>query len=269
MKYCLWSRLNKSYLEKADEIIVNYRDRDIIYDYFENYPDKNIILKLNNDDDTNIDWNQMDTMNKLSRGRFIVCLWRASDIELVRNLGIPFYVDYELYSYQEVYELKEKGACYIKVGGSLFFDLPKVSKYGIAIRINPCCISSLLEDNKKACCYPWIRPEDIELYENYISTIEFNETDIKRAEALYRVYAERHNWPGSLSYIIQNPAFSALNRLIGPEVAQSRLACQQECLRSGTCHICERAFKIASSIKELEEYAADISYKQLKEDLNF
>ena len=33
MKFCISSRQEKEYLLKADQIKVEYRDRDIIYDY--------------------------------------------------------------------------------------------------------------------------------------------------------------------------------------------------------------------------------------------
>ena len=56
MKFCLRSRQSKQYLEKADEIRVDFRDRNSIPNLVEEYPNKTIILvqylgdELNNDD---------------------------------------------------------------------------------------------------------------------------------------------------------------------------------------------------------------------------
>lgn len=56
MKFCLSARQSKQYLEKADEIKVDFRDRNIIPDLATDYPDKTIILvqypgdELNGDD---------------------------------------------------------------------------------------------------------------------------------------------------------------------------------------------------------------------------
>ena len=36
----------------------------------------------------------------------------------------------------------------------------------------------------------WVRPEDVSYYEPYIDVFEFEDCDIKREQALYRVYAE-------------------------------------------------------------------------------
>lgn len=44
MKFCLSSRQSKEYLEKADEIRVDFRDRNIIPELATEYPDKTIIL---------------------------------------------------------------------------------------------------------------------------------------------------------------------------------------------------------------------------------
>ena len=46
MKYCLSSRNEKKYLELASEIKVQYRDKNIIPDLLEDYPEANIILEI-------------------------------------------------------------------------------------------------------------------------------------------------------------------------------------------------------------------------------
>ena len=54
MKYCLSSNQTKEYLDKADEIMVKYKDREIIFDLIEKYPNKCIIIDCYEVDD--IDW---------------------------------------------------------------------------------------------------------------------------------------------------------------------------------------------------------------------
>lgn len=46
MKVCLSSRLPSVYLEKADEIRVQFRDRRSLPDLFDKYPEKTIILEM-------------------------------------------------------------------------------------------------------------------------------------------------------------------------------------------------------------------------------
>ena len=56
MKFCLSARQNDAYLEKADEIKVDFRDRNVIPELADKYPGKTIILvqyigdELNGDD---------------------------------------------------------------------------------------------------------------------------------------------------------------------------------------------------------------------------
>ena len=44
MKFALSARQNKEYLAKADQILLDFRDRRAITDYIVDYQDKDIIL---------------------------------------------------------------------------------------------------------------------------------------------------------------------------------------------------------------------------------
>ena len=46
MKYCLSARQTQSVLSKADEIKVDWRDRNVLLDFIKDYSDKNIILNI-------------------------------------------------------------------------------------------------------------------------------------------------------------------------------------------------------------------------------
>ena len=49
----------------------------------------------------------------------------------------------------------------------------------------------------------YIRPEDVEAYEEYIDVFEFEDCDKAKEEALYRVYVEQKNWPSNLNNLIK------------------------------------------------------------------
>ena len=61
MKYSLSSRQSKKYLTLADEIIVESRDYRQISDLFIEYPDKMIILQIENEKLNEIDYNDNNT----------------------------------------------------------------------------------------------------------------------------------------------------------------------------------------------------------------
>lgn len=46
MKYCISGRQKKSVLRQADEIKMQYKDKDRLIDYIEEFPDKTFILSI-------------------------------------------------------------------------------------------------------------------------------------------------------------------------------------------------------------------------------
>ena len=83
MKYCVSSRVGKSTLKKANEIKFAYRDRKAIPDYFEEYPEADIILQCSFLDD--VDWEEIKTLNILGRGHFILCLSKFKSQQFIFN----------------------------------------------------------------------------------------------------------------------------------------------------------------------------------------
>ena len=89
MKYCVSNRVSPATLEKADEIKVGFRDRRALPDYFEKYPDKDIILEIPPWE--SFTWDQMKNWNILSRGKLILCLGTTSHMQVAKSNGIRFY----------------------------------------------------------------------------------------------------------------------------------------------------------------------------------
>ena len=85
MKFCLHSRLESEYLQKADEIKVDTRDYKSIPDLFEKYPDKDIILELFHKEDK--DWNELRRFGILSKGHLILCLDNPDDFLIMKDAG--------------------------------------------------------------------------------------------------------------------------------------------------------------------------------------
>jgi hypothetical protein len=80
----------------------------------------------------------------------------------------------------------------VRLGAPLFFDLPNVTRITGQTPIR--AVANVAWYDFDPCDDPkvgtWIRPEDIGLYENYISVIEFEDCDNRKEQALYRIYAE-------------------------------------------------------------------------------
>lgn len=99
--------------------------------------------------------------------------------------------------------------------------------------------------NYKPIIGSWFRPEDlINLPE--IDVCEFQTNNIYQEQALYRIYAEKKEWPGRLSEIIFDiKDQDIMNRMLPPEFTKQRLNCNQTCENGGSCHYCERVTNIA------------------------
>lgn len=243
MKYCLRNRQESIYLKKADEIKVDFRDRRSIPDLIDKYPDATIILMCYPGEE--IVWSDCDKWRILSKDKFILCVSSVDDAISCRDNGFAWYLGYPIKTFYELRSLKELGACYVRLAEPLFFQMDEVKKFGIPVRAVPnvAYVDGFVRTD--GVCGTWIRPEDVELYEDYVSVLEFEDADNDKEQALYRIYAEQKRWPGDMAMLITNFNYPGVNRMILPEVAQRRLNCGQRCQASGACKVCYRAVDLA------------------------
>lgn len=206
MKYCLNCRQDKEYLSKADEIFVDYRDRDFINTLVEDY--KNVPIILDIPFDIEPDWANIRIYNMISLQNLTLRLHNLKrDYPKVKELDIRFYFAGLISTYYDLNSLVELEPKYVCLEAPLFFDLLTVhhilSQKNIGVRANPIVADQsawgISHQNKEVGTF--VRPEDIEAYEGYIDVFEFrDENDAfllpKREAAYYRIYAEQKAWPG-------------------------------------------------------------------------
>ena len=133
----------------------------------------------------------------------------------------------------------------MRLAEPLFFEMDIVKQFGVPVRMVPnvAYIDGLPRED--GVCGTWVRPEDLDLYEDYVEVVEFEDANLKKEQALYRIYAEQKNWPGDLQMIITNLNHDGLNRIIVPDFAEKRLNCGQRCQKTGNCKLCYRALTLA------------------------
>lgn len=260
MKYCLRNRQIGEYLAKADEIKMEYRDYRSIPDLFEKYPEKPIIVQIPYQQDE-IDWNELELYKRMRPDNLICCVSTITQAEICHDLGIKFYCGFPIATFYELKRWLHMGVCYVRLDAPLFFDLPTVVKVigKTPIRAVANVSYETLWGNDDGVCGPWLRPEDVAAYENYISVIEFEDCDNRKEQALYRIYAEQHNWPGEVSMLISNIHTDALNRMIPTNFAERRIKCKQRCQGDGACQFCYLTLKLANYdlIKDYKEKVLD------------
>lgn len=241
MKYCLHYNVSKKYYDSIDEIKLPYKAINKIYDLFENYQFSYIIEVNSNDQE--IDWYKLRELNILTRQKIILCLNDYELIETAKEYNIKYYIGYEVNTFYELNALIAAGVEYVRIGAPLIFECNKIQKHKKKIRVVPnWAYTGIKRNNGKHG--QWIRPEDVELYEDYISTLEFEEETIAAEEAVFRIYKLQKQWPGDMQMLIHNFDASGINRLFPQGITKRRLNCGQRCECGGTCRICDTAITL-------------------------
>lgn len=249
MKYSLSSRQDSSYLKKADEIKVQWRDRRSIPDLAEKYPTATINLTRYYQDsqDNEIDWNEINNYRVLSKNQFVIGLTIPEEITVAKEKEYDFYYLSAVRTFEELRDLVNLGVCRVRLGAPLFFQMDKVKKFNISVYAvaNHAHGDSIFQ-KEDGVTGTWIRPEDVETYEPYVDVIEFHSENKTQEQALFRIYAEQHAWSGELDMVVQDLNYKCTNRMVPPSLAESRLNCAQRCQDSGRCQLCYRIFNLAN-----------------------
>ena len=243
-------------LQKADEIKIEGRDHRALPDYIDKYPEKVLILELENELPEKFDWDLMMVYSEKMNGNFYMCVSNKFQMEECRIRGLKFYYRYAVTSFYELDALKEAGVSYALIGVPLIFDLNNVARYEIPLRAIPNLAYEPYLDRPNGICGGWIRPEDVEAYGEYIDVFEFYAPKMLEKEStLYHIYAENKNWPGNLNLLVDFLNFDADNRLIYDEdnFAERRMNCKQRCMSGRTCHYCIDQLKFEQVIRKYRD----------------
>ena len=145
--------------------------------------------------------------------------------------------------------------CSIYIVEELAFNLKALKylkdKYNLEYRVFPDIAQSTKGTGNyiDPLCKFFIRPEDTEIYEDYIDVFEFYHVG-EQLSVIYEVY-KKQQWLGDLNDIIigfpEDKRIS--NRTIAPYFGQMRVDCNKICL-CGKCVICEEISKLADSFGE-------------------
>lgn len=249
MKFSLHERnVSAAYLKKADEIMIPYRDRRAIPDYAKKYPDAQIVLEVTPDIPFEI--SELKDYYILAKKKLTLCLpdIREDRVAELKEEGIPFFWGYTITTFWELRAAIFTGVSQVRIGAPLFFECDKLKRFSITKRIVANIAHEGYLSNVDGIAGSWIRPEDVEKYEDVFDIIEFADcNENKKEEALYRIYAEQHEWPGRVDMIISNIDTIAVNRMIPDEFAERRKNCGQRCMKADlSCRICHRLLYLAN-----------------------
>lgn len=249
-----------SVLKKADEIRIDFKDKEILYKYMEELPDKTYILEIPGDLEF-IDWNELKMFSEkvdliLSFERIRMCLE-------CKKLKIKFMWAYEICSFYELCGLVSIGVSRLKLGAPLYFDLPQVRKNNIPIMLTANMCFDLYIPRQNGIYGTYIRPEDVPAYEKYVESIDFDTASLEKEETLLKIYKEDKQWPGNLNLILTNFGVNVDNRAIPEQFGEARTQCRQVCQRGGRCRLCYTAMNFSQTLdKAKDDWIPSVGFKE-------
>lgn len=183
------------------------------------------------------------------------------------ELNIPYFFNVVATDWDTVHSLKKLGVAEMYVGEDLCFNLDKV-------------VSVVKQDNIKLRTYAniaqiknefgnadtlksfFIRPEDLDLYEEIFDSIEFA-GPVDRQDVLYKIYRIDRKWSGDLRQIIIGLKEELDSRFLIPFFAVKRVNCNRKCMKGSSCKICERTRDL---ITEMQEAGLEIKKNEDKHE---
>lgn len=264
MKFCLSSIQSESLLKKADEIVCEYKYKEHFIYLHELYPEKPIIVRISLYDIMSVNWEEILMWNDLHPS-FILCTPTIELCKEARSLHIKSYLNFAVTSFYQLKAVMNMDVEYILIDAPLFFQLDKVKKLtgNKKLRLIPNYAYNDGFTRSDGIHGTWVRPEDLEVYEKYFDVCEFNEDNVEREAALYRIYAEEKTWKGHLNTVVENLDVSGYNAMLLSEKTLHRLNCGHRCQDPDkSCHYCDNLFSLAHP-ELFREYSKFVLNKDL------
>ena len=135
MKFCVKSRQPYSVLNKADEIRVEYRDREQMFDFIERLENKTYLISI--PADTEIDKSFIEAIHE--KTDIIIELYRINleTLQWCVEKSIKWCWAFPITTFYELKGIAALKPSYVLLGAPLCFSLDKVAKININIEVSP------------------------------------------------------------------------------------------------------------------------------------
>ena len=170
-------------------------------------------------------------------------------MDAAKLFNIRFFYAIPVNNFYDLKALVDYGCCDVKIDAPLTHMLDKIDNFDITIRMSPNIAYYAFIPREDGIVGSWVRPEDVETYEEYVDVFEFEDCDKRKEEALFRTYAEQKSWPSDINNLITNLNYHASGKLILPDFAKVRMFCGQKCVSGFNCNICRRMLDLANNEK--------------------
>lgn len=255
MQYCINYNRTFKKPERADEFTIIYNKKnDALIDFLEKFKDKRINLTI----EEKLTFSELKLLKTIwdKYLNFVLRIetYEEESLEDIVECGIPFFFSNRVNNWDEFLGLVELGVTDIYIVEDLCFELDKVAAIahynGIRLRVYPNIAQSSWKYTPEIKKF-WIRPEDIDIYSQYVDVCEFFGKD-QQISILLDIYKKDKKWFGLLNEIIIGIKDDLDSRFIVPRFAERRIKCGKGCLKGGNCQMCERVVSLSKTLKEAE-----------------
>lgn len=264
MNYCVRFSRKFEYTDEIAEFKIIYKPRDKkLLEFLDYFNDKRFIISITVDDMPELVLSNL-WKDYAERKNFTFLLPEINDdnrkiislfIKELKSNNIPFYFEDKVYSIDKVWELIDLGVSDIYISGELGFELAEISdrihEAGVKIRVFPDVAQSVRAGGDSVTKF-FIRPEDVDNYEDFVDVMEFTLNDKERDNILYKIYAINKKWTHEIKDIILNFDDEISNLSFPSSFGEVRTHCRKRCLKNGNCQICFRAKELSNYLNSKE-----------------
>ena len=258
--FMISSRHPLTILQKAAEIRVNSNDIARLADLISEKSNAAIVFYVPIGE--TIDWAKLNNYKELLN--ITIATEDFTQLKEIQEQGYKTYWAYPISTYWDLRSILKFNVSQIIINAPLFFELPEVKKISGNVELRATvnkCFNNLTKQ-ETGICGTYIRPEDIDIYSQYISHFEFDTDSLEKELTLYRIYTQQKTWPGNLNllledlnYSIDNRGFSALPGKDKHYFANRRINCGQRCQKNpNSCTFCTTVFNLITSIDRNAAY---------------
>lgn len=252
MKYALKYYTTCPILDKVDEIIIKYNKRDEeLINFVQKYPNQRIIVDITllNDDEVEHSLEIFEAAITVHPDLAILCSCFHHPYYLFADENIPFFFLERINTFDKLTSAICLGVSDVYITDELGFYLIDVHKicaeHEVKVRVYPNVAQSSSLKPDASLTQFFIRPEDIEMYEDYVDVLEFFGVALDKQPVFYNIYNEGQ-WGDELSILIAGidpVASEGILPIFGP----SRLKCNKRCT-FGKCELCINLAKISKDL---------------------
>lgn len=256
MKSCIEWRKGFKYLPEIDEFNIDFKNKQIklkqFLDLYAQSQRVNIRLPKNYKPE------DVDLLIAAYEHGYNIRIV-VPPLVVLQKITAPFYFSEPCWTWDQFMSCISLGVTDVYISGDLGFELDKVSKVAKENNIQVRCYANIAQANEwedwsDGIKKFFIRPEDIDIYSEYVDVIEFYGS-VERQNVLYEIYFKDKEWNGKLREIIQGIKNDVNNYyLLGEEFAKRRIRCDRGCLKGKNCKLCDRLIDLANSLEESPDY---------------